>query len=277
MESNKYIPLEGDSSTFFERVSEYVKMFDSDWENAIKGASREKIDKYIEVATKNNKQIVIPEEYIIYLEKMGEDDGGLLENFICGSTNIDLLIGCYESVNPYADEMPEGYDEILECCDENTIGYLRIGFNTEVETEIFLKYNNHFDYEINRTASINPKFQEDNWFSSTFEKLLFQSIVFRYIYTTKKYGKECVVPTCFIKENNVIDAKKVMNQIDKVCQKQWMTKAWISDQYNYIAYNDTAIVYMKLDFNLYGDVWSDDEQFAIELSDSIKHIWGYTD
>ena len=67
-----------------------------------------------------------------------------------------------------------------------------------------------------------------------------------------------------------------MHQINEVCQKHGMLKVWISDQYNYIAYNDIGIVYMKLDFNLYGDVWSDDEQFAIELSDSIKRIWGYT-
>ena len=270
MESNKYIPLEGDSSTFFERVSEYVKLFDSDWENAIKGASREKIDKYLELATQNNKQLVIPEEYIIYLEKMGEDDGGLLENFICGSTNIDLLIDCYENLfSKYGDEIDEYYDK-------NTIGHLEIGYDIEVETEIFLKYHNSYDYEINRTVSVDPDFQHTNWFSSTFEKLLFQCIVCRYIYTTKKYEKKCVVPACFIKENNVIDPIKIMNQIDEVCQKQGMTKAWISDQYNYIAYNDTTIVYMKLDFNLYGDVWSDDEQFAIELSDSIKRIWGYT-
>uniref|UniRef100_UPI004055A7D2 hypothetical protein n=1 Tax=Agathobacter sp. TaxID=2021311 RepID=UPI004055A7D2 len=52
-----------------------------------------------------------------------------------------------------------------------------------------------------------------------------------------------------------------------------MEKAWISEQYNYMAYNEIGIVYMKLDFNLYGNVWSDDEQFANELSDSIREIW----
>ena len=122
MDSNRYIPLEGDSSTFFERVSEYIKRFDSNWENVIKGASSEKIDKYLELATQNNKQLVIPKEYIIYLEKMGEDDGGLLEEFIKGSTNIDLLIYCYENVNIFS----EYGDEILEYYDENTIGHLKI-------------------------------------------------------------------------------------------------------------------------------------------------------
>lgn len=61
-----------------------------------------------------------------------------------------------------------------------------------------------------------------------------------------------------------------MKQIDDVCQKYGMLKAWISDQYNYIAYNDVGIVYMKLDFNLYGNVWSQDEQFATELSNSLS-------
>lgn len=269
MSGNKYIPLKGNSNNFFERVSDFIRRFDSNWENGIKGASSEKIDRYLELATQNNKQLVIPEEYIIYLKKMGEDDGGLLENFIQGSTNIDLLIDCYESVNPFS----EYGDEILEFYDENTIGHLKIGHNIEVETEIFLKYYSNFNYEINETVSINPDFREDNWFSSTFEKLLFQSVLFKYVGMTKRYVKNCVVPTNFFKEKDVIDATKVMHQIDEVCQKYGMLKMWISDQYNYIACNDTEIVYMKLDFNLHGNIWSDDEQFTIELSNSIRGIW----
>ena len=49
---------------------------------------------------------------------------------------------------------------------------------------------------------------------------------------------------------------------------------WKKVQENYE--NNKGIVYMKLDFKLYGMIWSDEEQFAIELSDSIKHNWGYT-
>lgn len=270
MSGNEYIPLKGDSNTFFERLSDYIKRFDSNWENVIQGAPSEKIDKYLHLATQNNRQLVIPEEYIIYLKKMGEDDGGLLEDFIKGSTNIDVLIKYFEN---NMNEFSEYEDEILEYYDEITLNHLRIGHSVEVETDIFLKYYNDFDYEINRTVSIDPKYQEFNWFSSTFEKLLFQSVLFKYIGTTKKCVKECVVPTNFIKEKNIIDATKVMHQIDEVCQKHGMLKAWFSDQYNYIAYNDIGIVYIKLDFNLHGNVWSDDEQFAIELSDSIRDIW----
>lgn len=264
MGSNIYIPLKGDSNSFFERLSDYIKRFDSNWKNVIRGASSEKIDKYLELATQNKQQLVIPEEYIVYLNKMGEDDGGLLENFIKGSTNIDVLIDHFENMNKF----PDYYDPI-------PLNHVVIGHSIEVETDIFLNYNNDLDYEINRTVSINPESQAYNWFSSSFEKLLFQSVLFKYIGTTKKCVKECVVPTNFIKEKKVIDATKVMRQIDEVCQKYGMSKIWISDQYNYIAYNDIGIVYMKLDFNLYGDVWSDDEQFATELSNSIKNIWGY--
>lgn len=32
MESNIYIPLKGDSNSFFERLSNYVKGFDANWE-----------------------------------------------------------------------------------------------------------------------------------------------------------------------------------------------------------------------------------------------------
>lgn len=67
MDSNKYIPL--DRYSFFERLLDYIKRFDSNWENVIKGASNEKIDKYLHLATQNNKQLVIPQEYIIYLKK----------------------------------------------------------------------------------------------------------------------------------------------------------------------------------------------------------------
>lgn len=259
---NKYIPLEGDSNNFFQRVLDCINKFDSNWKNVIRGASSEKIDRYLELATDNNKQLVIPEEYFIYLQKMGEDDGGLLENFISGSTNIDVLIEYFENRIRFP-----------QYCDEIPLNHVVIGHCVEVETDIFLNYYNNFDYEINRTVSFSPDFRHDDWFSSSFEKLLFQSIIFRYIYTTRKYVKECVVPASFIKEENVLDAIKVMNQIDEVCQKHGMIKAWISDQYNYIAYNDIGIVYMKLDFNLYGDVWSDDEQFAVHLSDCIRGIW----
>lgn len=262
MLSNEYIPLEGESNSFFERLSVYIKKFDSNWGSIIKGASSEKIDRYLDLATQNRKQLVIPEEYIIYLKKMGECDGGLLENFIKGSTNIEVLIDYYVNINKF----PNCYDAI-------SLKHVVIGHSKETETDIILKYYNDFDYEINRTVSINSDFQEDNWFSTSFEKLLFQSALFWHIGTTKKCVKECVVPTNFIKKKKVVDAAKVMKQIDDVCQKYGMLKAWISDQYNYIAYNYTGIVYMKLDFNLYGNVWSDDEQFAIELSDRIGAIW----
>lgn len=53
---------------------------------------------------------------------------------------------------------------------------------------------------------------------------------------------------------------------------QGMLKVWISDKYNYVACNDIGIVYMKLDYNLHGNVWSDDEQFANELCNNIKRI-----
>lgn len=195
---------------------------------------------------------------------MGEDDGGLLEDFIAGSTNIDDLINYYENII--------NFPKYREPIPQNRVVF---GHSVEVDTDIFLRYYNDFDYEINRTVSVAPDSQAYNWFSSTFEKLLFQSVLFKYVGTSKKYVEECVIPTCFVKENNVVDATKVMHQIDEVCQKHGMSKVWISDQYNYIACNDIAIVYMKLDFNLYGDVWSDDEQFAIELSNSIKRIWGY--
>ncbi len=264
MDSNEYVPLKGDSNSFFERLSDYIKRFDSNWENVIRGASSGKIINYLDLATQNNKQLVIPEEYIIYLKKMGEDDGDLLENFIKGSTNVDVLIDYLENINKFSDY----YAPI-------PLNHVVIGHNEEVETDIFLKYNNDFDYEINRTVSVEPEFQEDNWFSSSFEKLLFQSVLFKYLGMTKKFVKNCVVPTCFDKGETVVDAIKIMHQINEVCQKHGMLKVWISDQYNYIAYNDIGIVYMKLDFNLHGNIWSDDEQFTIELSNSIKNIWGY--
>lgn len=268
MERNIYIPLSGDSNSFFNRLSDYVKRFDSNWENIIQGTSSDKIEKYLELATQNNEQLIIPEEYIIYLEKMGENDGGLLGDFIKGSTNINLLIACYENMSEFS-----AYgDEITEFYDENTISHLRIGYNVETETDIFLKYCSNSEYEISKTVSVNPKYQEFNWFSSTFEKLLFQSVLFRYIGTTKKWVKKCVVSSNCFKENNVIDATKIMQQLDEVCRKYGMLKVWISDKYNYVAGNDIGIVYMKLDFNLYGNVWSDDEQFAIELSNRIMHI-----
>ncbi len=262
MSNNEYIPLEGDKNSFFERLSVYIKKFDLNWENSIKGASNEKIDRYLDLATQNRKQLVIPEEYIIYLKKMGEYDGGLLENFIKGSTNIEVLIEYFEEMNKF----PEWYEEI-------PLNHILIAHSEEVETDIFLNYYNDFDYEINRTVSINPDSQNYNWFSSSFEKLVFQSVLFKYIGITKKYKKKCVVATICIQEKKRVDFIKVMNQIDDVCQKYGMLKAWISDQYNYIAYNDIGIVYMKLDFNLYGNVWSDDKQFAIELSNSISAIW----
>lgn len=268
MDSNIFVPLEGDSNSFFKRLSDYIKGFDSNWKNVIRGASDKKIDRYLELATQN-KNLVIPEEYIIYLEKMGEDDGDLLGNFIKGSTNIDLLIDCYEDVN----EFSEYGDEILEFYDENTVSHLRIGHNVEVETDIYLRYNNNFDYEIRKTVSVDSRYQELNWFSSTFEKLLFQSVLAKYIGTIKKCVKNCVIASNYFKDGDVVDCENVMRQLDEVCQKHDMSKMWISDQYNYIAYNDMGIVYMKLDYNLHGNIWSDDEKFAVALINSIKNIW----
>lgn len=74
----------------FKKLYDYIELFDADWKNRLKPASKELIAQFIESTQLGDKYIQrIPLSYLQFLDRMGQDDGGLISAMKGGGT-IDI-------------------------------------------------------------------------------------------------------------------------------------------------------------------------------------------
>ncbi|WP_235946436.1 hypothetical protein [Saccharibacillus alkalitolerans] len=88
----------------YERLSNYISIFDKNWINEIKAAPKEDIDTLKQLTQMNKYPYRYPKEYEIYLSYMGEDDQGLLNTQIPGYASVSEIIESYEGIH---EEQPE--------------------------------------------------------------------------------------------------------------------------------------------------------------------------
>lgn len=73
-----FVPQEGDGLDLYHRLHSYITFFDTSWEQDIIGANADEIRRFEKVYHLDRVQSKIPEAYSIFLNRMGECDGGLL-------------------------------------------------------------------------------------------------------------------------------------------------------------------------------------------------------
>ena len=88
-------PKSGKKDDLFDRLKEYIDQFDQEWKNNILGTSDEKILELIKYSKVRECGFDLPDDYIIYLKRMGENDGNLLKYSISAETNINEVIDLY--------------------------------------------------------------------------------------------------------------------------------------------------------------------------------------
>lgn len=153
----------GTLDDMIERLCNAMKFVDSKWIYAIKPASLEQIQHLRDLIGYNDNQIELPKAYLLYLESMGQDDGGLLEGEWDGHAEVDIDSIC-EYYADYAD-WEEEFD---------------------VDPQHFLLFSTHYigsDLFLEISDNDNPPIflHAEDLFASTFEKYLFQ-MAFRMMY-----------------------------------------------------------------------------------------------
>lgn len=95
----------GNDNNIFERLAEYIDVFDLTWKERIKPASQEQIEELRNVTQLKKYAADFPKPYLIFLETMGMNDGELLSEYLLGTANIEQMIHLYYDNQKYTPEV----------------------------------------------------------------------------------------------------------------------------------------------------------------------------
>lgn len=213
--NDKQFPRMGDNNNLLERLAEYIQAFDKTWTKRIKPASKEQIEKLRNVSQLKKYANDFPKTYLIFLETMGIEDGGLLSKHLEGTANIENVMEMYHDFEIYEPQVFET---------PYLVFFVRVMGG---EYSINLK-EEHFD---------NIFATDCGWASikraDSFEKLLFQAAFQQF----EKFSYKIFFSAS---ENNMEKAmekhqiKDIFKQIEKAGEKYHLEKAWFSDTVNNI-------------------------------------------
>lgn len=232
--NNNRIPSPGDNSNLFQRLSSYITKVDPDWINRIKPASQESINLLRKLSGLEDAGLDLPEAYKIFLEYMGEDDGGMMDS-LNGDTFIGEIIDFYKEVNE------ENPDEL----NPQYLAFLSTYFGGQISFEM--------SKPDNPSIVMASEGRRLYFFSESFEKLLFQ-------YTFAKYEIQYYpARIAFGGSQNMLkmalDRHKITNifdVVDRHAKRNGFQKAWFSDDRHYIGICDDATFFVRRDSNVSG-------------------------
>ena len=235
-------PRQGNNEDLFQRLSEYISFFDKSWVNRIKPASQESIERLKQVSEFDKWNKEFPKEYHIFLEHMGNDDGGLLSETLMGKTAIEKIIEVCE------DEKEVDLDPF------NSPYFLF--FNDYLARELSFDLNKDTKYSI-----VNQSLKVE---AETFEKLLFQCAFRRF---------ELYNNWVFAFQNQNERNPNLFCAIDGITKKYNMQKAWFSDEQNYIALGENygfCIINIDAKESITGSVTGNNQEIVNELCNTFS-------
>jgi len=209
-------PEMGDNTNLFQRLANYISIFDYDWIERIIPASRASIDLLMKVAEVNKWEKKIPESYLIFLKYMGANDGGLLSKSLVGTAEIDEIIDLYEEFHKYSPEVfCEPYFPFFQREMGGELSFDLSGKHTQniVETD---------NGEYFRVAAEN------------FENLLFQCAFDRFV-RYNNFISFSGSPNRFNKAISNHETEDIYEMLDDIAKNYGLQKAWFSDSKHYIA------------------------------------------
>jgi len=215
-ENNMEFPSTGDHTTLLKRLSEYIHVFDPIWIEKIKPASQEQIALFEEISQLKKWTTELPEPYLIFLESMGIEDGGLLSKSLGGTANIEEMIDLYKEFQKFD---PEVFDTPYLAFFDKEMG-------GEYSIDLSGKYSDHI------LESDSGEVYEV--ISKNFETMLFQAAF-------NKFERFCYTLYFGVSEHNLRNrismygVKNVFLLLDKVTEKYGLKLAWFSDTSHYIA------------------------------------------
>lgn len=249
------LPKAGTVNTFFERLLEYMSQYDFEWKNRIEGISQEEIQELIEINLKQGKIFQYPEDYIIYLRKMGKKDDGLFTDAFLGN-----VCGDYETICRLIKSM-NGSEWYLG--EKNMIA---VGYNEEFGDAYYMFFAQD-DYVVGD----EPTEEADGYeiIFSSLEKMLFQSAFKR----VEQQALTCAQYIVCTKEEEHAD--DLLEQLVQVCRKFGMEMCWISDQANYYFWNEKCSLWLNTYDMIHGKILAEDESLLKDFLREVIKIQGY--
>lgn len=251
--------LLGNSENVIERLCATMNAIDSEWGKKIKPASKEQIEHFKDLIGFNEKGIEIPKVYLDFLETMGQEDGGLLENEWDGYTdvNINAITGCYCG----------DYEEI-----------------TEYDPKDFLLFSSHWSEAylyLDMSKGDNPPvYNSDILFADSFEKYLFH-MAFRYMYKDEYKDDDNWLPPHVIKKiHELLNKKTSYNEtkeekkdyISKIMNSLSFEKMWFSDSVRDYYHKDGVVVFVNVYYNLGILVVGNDADKVLQVKNDIINL-----
>lgn len=241
MYSRSFLQPENEDEVFL-RLYDYVDEFDKDWKRSIRPASSESIESLKRVSELQRWRADFPPLYKLYLERMGEDDGGLLSTMLIGTASISEIIDLYEDFHIYS---PEVFDT----------PYLAF-FQQEMGGEFSFDLRDSQNENILRTDCG----EVCGVVSESFKKLLFQSAFSRFE-RFHDYMRFSGSPYEVKSAVSVAGEKDVFSILDEISKDYGFSKVWFSDQQHYIAIGEISLC-VRNTHGAFGFVTSDNT-FAI--------------
>ena len=249
----------GSLETMIERLFKTMNSIDKQWSEKVEPASQKQIHALEEIADLKQHGKSIPYAYLLFLEEMGQNDNGLLEQEWDGYTevNIDSILRDYLC---YIDEFDIDMNEYML-------------FSTHwSESLLFLKL----------TEEENPpiyKF-DGQLFSGSFENYLFQ-MAFRKVEDTQfLYQIEFAASPKRFRE--ILSEKSVqsiqwttrMELIEYLLESYQLQKTWFSDEVHFYGISSEYVIHVDLSWALNITVSSDDHSVLQKINRSLACLFG---
>lgn len=213
----------------FKKLYDYIEPFDADWKNRLKPAPKELIMRFLEVSKIKEYVERIPLSYIQFLERMGQNDGGLISGILFGGGDIDLnrLIRMIE--NYYHKFLDAGMLPFFI----ETIGGAEVFFNLSTENNKKIWWRD--GDEILRI-------------SESFEKLMFRCAFNNFIeYEFVTYDSIDEGTLDSMEKERNIEKRELYKQMIQAVERYGITEAWFSESDYYIGEGKNIAFYMEYD------------------------------
>lgn len=250
--NNMQFPQMSDETDLFYNLSSYINQFNKEWIKEIKPASNASIELLKIVSEMQKWREEFPKPYYMFLETMGNNDGGLLSSSLIGTANIMEVIDLYEEFHKFS---PEVFDT----------PYLSF-FQREMGGELSFDLSGKYAKNILETDS-GEVFRLN---SESFEKLLFQS-AFNKFERFDNYIEFSSTLSQLKKSICVHEKKDLFESMDIIAKNYRLEKMWFSDEKHYIAMGlDTSFCVQKVEGTI-GFATSENEKLIKEL------VWDLTE
>ena len=234
-----------------------------DWYTKIQPASEKNIAALKKVSGFAQRGLELPAEYLAFLRRMGQNDGGLLSNYFDCYSDIVHLIRYYEENDEYFDEEPDWQDNQL---------LITIGELTD-EPDFCLTVKEDGSHEISGRSYTWSHKQPTDYYAETFDKF-FMQIIF-HLYEQAKYQNTIFFTSCYndVKDNVLqYGDTTIMRQVDELAAQYGFQKSWCSDQWHYCGFKEKSCLMIHRDFTYSGLIGTDDVTDIGNLEEEINSL-----